>query len=73
MENENTLKPHEQRVIEEKRDLSEKIVKLNSFTDGENFGGLPRSQRESLRKQLDIMRQYEQVLHERICLFSTPK
>ena len=35
-----TLQPHQQRVVDEKRDLDEKLEKLNAFFGSPIFAGL---------------------------------
>ena len=61
--------PYQQRVIAEIKDLTEKREKLGAFIAGAGnriFDGLPDTEQARLRRQFDIMVQYEGVLQERI-------
>ena len=59
--------PHQQRVINELAELTDKREKLALFIAGSNiFGSLRRDEQNRLRRQFDIMVQYEGVLQERI-------
>lgn len=60
------LQPHQQRVVEETIQLDEKRVKLLEFTKGEIFSKLAADEQERLIRQLGLMDQYSQVLHERM-------
>jgi hypothetical protein len=63
------MQPHQQRVVDEKAELSEKLDKLETFQDGAIFASLPSSEQTRLTRQLFIMKLYEQVLEERIAAF----
>ena len=63
---ERTMQPHEQRVVNELKDLSEKREKLAVFLGGSTIAALPSDEQQRLRRQFDIMVQYEGVLQERI-------
>jgi hypothetical protein len=63
------MQPHQQRVVDEKAELSDKLGKLESFTGGPIFSGLPPAEQARLARQLLIMQLYEQVLSERISAF----
>lgn len=67
-----TMQPHQQRVIDEKAELDEKILKLSAFIDVANpiFASLPEAERGRLCVQADIMGQYSQILKERIEAFT---
>ena len=63
------MQPHQQRVVAELKDLTEKREKLGAFIAGAGnnlFAGLPADEQTRLRRQFDIMVQYEGVLQERI-------
>jgi hypothetical protein len=60
---------HQQRVVDEKEALDEKIGKLIAFLDTQIYGGLPPAERERLGRQLGLMQQYSAVLNERIWAF----
>lgn len=64
------LLPHQQRVVDEKTDLDEKLVKLNGFFETEMFGGLDEAEKELLIRQAGHMEAYSAVLGERIAAFS---
>jgi len=57
------------RVIEERKSLDEKRVKLAVFMDGDLFKSLPSDEQDRLRRQLDVMDAYSQILCERISEF----
>ncbi|WP_204249977.1 crAss001_48 related protein [Rhodoferax koreense] len=60
------LAAHQQRVIDEKKDLDEKLQKLSAFYSTPIFHGLPESEQTRLLRQGVAMRAYSQVLGERI-------
>lgn len=62
--------PHQQRVVDERKDLNEKVMKLNAFV-GENpiFETLDIDEQNDLRNQLDVMFQYQELLDSRISRF----
>ena len=68
---EKTYAPHQQRVIEEKRELDEKIQKLTAFIYSEKFVSIVSDEDERLRllQQDEVMRQYSRVLCNRIASF----
>ena len=62
--------PHQQRVVDEQFELSEKLVKLSEFIDGSPiFGTLPPEERERLVRQAVCMTEYSNILLERIAAF----
>jgi hypothetical protein len=63
------MQAHQQRVVDEKSELSGKLDKLESFCDTSIFAGLPPAEQSRLTRQLFIMKLYEQVLSERIAAF----
>lgn len=63
------MQPHQQRVIEEKGQLSERLDKLETFVGGAIYSSLPAPEQSRLSRQLLIMQLYEQVLSERIAAF----
>ena len=60
------LAPHQQRVVDEKRDLDEKLAKLTAFLRTEIFLGLEARERERLTAQRGAMALYSSILGERI-------
>jgi len=63
------MQPHQQRVIDEKAELSERLDKLEAFHNTAVYAGLPAAEQSRLTRQLYIMKLYEQVLSERISAF----
>lgn len=63
------LQPHQQRVVAEKAELDEKLVKLLSFFQMPMFKTLPEAERSRLRNQARFMDGYAAVLEERIEAF----
>lgn len=65
------MQPHQQRVVEEKTELDEKIMKLGAFVLQRSsvFDKLEIAERIRLMRQLSIMQLYSQVLEERISAF----
>ena len=64
-----TYAPHQQRVVDERAELVDKITKLDSFVAGSMFSTLVREEQGRLSKQLEIMRDYATVLQARIDAF----
>lgn len=61
------MQPHQERVVNECKDLTEKKEKLGLFIGASSpFNSLPFDEQDRLRRQLAIMIQYEGVLQERI-------
>jgi hypothetical protein len=65
------VSPHEFRVVEELKELQERLDKLDSFMGTPTYEGLPGEERGRLIRQFDIMGQYAGVLEERVCYFKT--
>lgn len=66
---EKQLQPHEQRVVDERTDLIEKITKLHAFLKTEIFENLQEKDQELLEEQVQIMMNYSDVLLKRINRF----
>lgn len=67
-----TLQPHQQRVIDEKAALDEKIVKLADFiVTTIAYKHLPSAEKDRLHRQHKAMLEYSSVLRERIEAFQT--
>lgn len=65
------MEPHEQRVVDEKQALDEKILKLYSFiASSPIFNGLDKHDRDILRNQYAAMARYSNLLGQRILRFS---
>lgn len=63
------LAPHQLRVVAEKAQLDDKVGKLSAFFNTDLFKGLPTKEAELLTAQLGAMREYSDLLAERIALF----
>ena len=61
--------PHQQRVVDEKRDLDEKLAKLDAFGRTDVFAALPADEQGRLNLQHSLMEQYSAVLGARIDAF----
>lgn len=64
--NSHLFAPHQLRVIQEKEELSEKILKLEAFANSKEFRNLDTVEQGLLTTQAYYMRQYEHILKERI-------
>ncbi len=61
------MQPHEQRVIDEKRALDEKLIKLVQFISASPlFAKLDPTDQDLLRGQRDVMLHYSEILEARI-------
>jgi len=70
MTTEKTL-PHQQRVLDEKKALDEKVKALIAFIDTSPvFETLDIAEQMRLREQSEIMWEYSEVLGQRIAAFS---
>ncbi len=65
------FQPFQQRVIDEKCELDEKLAKLNAFIETNAFQSLDRIDQILLRRQLWTMQEYSKTLELRIKKFST--
>lgn len=63
------LQPHEERVVIEKRELDEKISKLQVFITSPVFNGLDIHDRNDLEEQYYVMISYSKILDSRIGRF----
>lgn len=64
------LQPHQQRVVEEKEALQEKVEKLEKFTQSEIFKTLSKTDQKLLKYQLIYMIGYLNVLEARVMMFA---
>lgn len=61
------LAMYQERVVQEREDLNNKIVKLKTFMeDSTLFSKVPTEERQRMGRQLVAMTQYRVVLDERI-------
>lgn len=63
------MEPHQQRVVDEKKELDERLAKLSEFGKGELFESLAPSEQGRLNRQHSIMEDLSTVLGERIAAF----
>lgn len=63
------MQPHELRVVEEQRELDEKIEKLATFVEGPIYRKMSEKSQSLLTQQYSAMRTYSEKLGERIALF----
>jgi hypothetical protein len=64
------MAPHQQRVIDEHQELTDKLDKLNSFFSNPVFQGLDAAEQDRMRRQASAMQEYADVLVERINAFN---
>ena len=64
-----TLQPHQERVVNERIELVNKLHSLLAFFQGPIFPTLSEAERSRLRKQARFMDGYAAVLEERIAAF----
>ena len=72
-----SLEPHQQRMVDEWRQLDERYEKLLNFIEGNNLGSkrdvfatLPETEQKLIKRQLEAMYQYRYLLRERIIPFA---
>lgn len=66
-----TVPPHQQRVLDEKRDLDGRLSKLDAFIlDNPLYRQLPGEEQDRLSRQSEAMAAYSGILGERIDAFS---
>lgn len=66
-----TLEPHQQRVVDEKADLDEKLRKLMAFFNSNIFAGLSENEQSLMKAQAMAMSMYSFALAERIAAFAS--
>ena len=65
------MQPHQQRVIDEKKELNEKLSKLKTFIEvSPIFKSLHPDERNRLKHQFDVMTEYSNILSQRITAFT---
>ena len=57
------------RVVEEKKELDDKVEKLAAFLQTDMFGNLPDEEQARMTRQKEAMSEYSNVLGERIAAF----
>jgi hypothetical protein len=66
------LLPYQQRVVDEKAELDERLAKLRAFIRSEAFEDVAPAERHRLLRQRDAMTGYSFVLGQRIDAFRPP-
>ena len=64
------MQAYQERVVTERDDLHDKILKLVVFTNGVVFPTLRRVEQIRLCKQVQYMTEYLDILNERILAFT---
>jgi hypothetical protein len=64
------MQPHQQRVVDEKNELGERLEKLLAFLQADLYKSLSEQERELLFFQSQVMEDYYEVLEQRIELFN---
>ena len=60
------MEAYQQRVIDEGKELSERIAKLDAFLGTPLFSGLDPAEQFRLRTQIAVMHVYSSILEERM-------
>lgn len=63
------MEAFQQRVVDEKKELDEKIAKLLAFSETETYDNLPEDEKSDLEEQFECMNNYSSVLERRISRF----
>lgn len=63
------MEAYQTRVIEEKKELDDKISRLQPFINGERFMSLSVEEQHRMLRQFVLMEKYSAVLGERIAAF----
>lgn len=63
------MQPHQQRVVDEKNELSDRLEKLLGFIGTDFYNSIPKKQQELLVLQSKAMLDYNSILGQRIYLF----
>lgn len=63
------MQPHQERVVNEKAELDEKLDKLEAFFITPLFIGIDFEERYRLQRQAEVMTEYSIILGERISAF----
>lgn len=63
------MQPHQQRVVTERDELHDKVEKLAKFVDTDTYAMLADAEKDRLLRQLRLMREYRDVLDQRISAF----
>ena len=63
------MAPHQERVVQEKKELDEKLAKLDAFGRTDFYKTLPSDEQGRLNRQHSVMEEYSRILGERIAAF----
>ena len=63
------MKPHQDRVVSEKVELNDRIRKLEAFMGDKIYPTLSEAEQKRMSRQLAHMKDYSNVLTERIAAF----
>lgn len=63
------LQPYQQRAVDEKVELDDKLAKLMVFVHSPAFAVVDREERDRMIRQAGLMKGYSDVLGERIAAF----
>ena len=63
------MQPHQERVLQEKADLDDRLAKLTTFLETDTFRALPEEDRELLFLQWGLMQDLSDILAKRIGRF----
>jgi len=63
------LKSYQYKILEEKESLEVRLIKHLAFFRSPVFAGLDSSEQHRLRRQATIMKEYVDILNERIAHF----
>ena len=63
------MEAYQKRVVEEKKELDEKLEKLIVFLDSDKFDRLPPEEQDRMSRQQEVMEEYSDILGERIAAF----
>ncbi len=63
------MEAFQQRVLDEKKELDARIIKLEVFIAGQVFHTLPGGEQRRLRQQQAAMGRYSEILRSRIANF----
>lgn len=65
--------PHFERIVDERFMLNTKILNLETFINGDSFKKILEEERELLLKQFNSMKEYLEILDERIEFYRNKK
>jgi hypothetical protein len=63
------MQPHQERVVAERTELTDRLAKLAAFVGGGIYRTLDEAEQDRLIQQLVIMNQYVEILNDRIAAF----